>query len=353
MLFKHPTIVLISLGIVLFLSPSLALTANDDDAFCIVKPIEDFEEGLSLSVAHEDGALTLSQSNLSSNEEQGLFQSPLKEAPRPFNAIFFSFAAKIPFDTELRFFIRAWNGERKSRWQQVEKEGEAIFEQLATAYQYRILFFSRSKRLSPSIRELSLSFEEQREAPEVEVGHPLEEEVAPPKIVERQAWGARPPNGEYAEHTVDTLIVHHTYAPSSDDYQGAATIRGIQSYHIDVRHWTDIGYHFIIGPEGKIYRGRPEEVIGAHCIPNTGKLGISIVGNYEEETLNRETRESLVQLLGFFLSNYELDDARVFGHQDFASTLCPGQNIYQQLPQILQDVLAIPGDGVGNIPTAE
>jgi hypothetical protein len=58
-------------------------------------------------------------------------------------------------------------------------------------------------------------------------------------------------------------------------------VRGIQGFHQNGRGWIDIGYHFLIGPEGIIYQGRPENVRGAHATPNTNKVGICLIGDYQ------------------------------------------------------------------------
>ncbi|HNX74723.1 MAG TPA: peptidoglycan recognition family protein [Candidatus Rifleibacterium sp.] len=161
---------------------------------------------------------------------------------------------------------------------------------------------------------------------------------AKPAVIARSAWGARPAKSAYTPHVVQRLIVHHSYLPNQASYKGAATIRGIQNYHMDdpKTSWADIGYHFLIGPDGVIYQGRPEGVVGAHCSPNTNSVGVCVIGNYDPnaDQLNPAIEESLLNLLSWLASTYKVNpETSLFGHCDFATKSCPGAVIYQKLPQ--------------------
>lgn len=46
----------------------------------------------------------------------------------------------------------------------------------------------------------------------------------------------------------------------------------------------DIGYHFIIGGDGKVYEGRPWYKVGAHTkYHNKFSLGIALIGDYDKD----------------------------------------------------------------------
>ncbi|MDD3148246.1 MAG: peptidoglycan recognition family protein [Candidatus Riflebacteria bacterium] len=167
---------------------------------------------------------------------------------------------------------------------------------------------------------------------------------AKPTVVARSAWGARPAKSAYTPHVPQRLIVHHSYLPAQATYKGASTIRGIQNYHMDdpKTSWADIGYHFLIGPEGVIYQGRPEGVVGAHCSPNTNSVGICVIGNYDEnaDKLNPKIEESLLNLLSWLASTYKINpEVNLYGHCDFAPKSCPGAIIYKKLPQYKTQIL--------------
>jgi hypothetical protein len=162
--------------------------------------------------------------------------------------------------------------------------------------------------------------------------------VAKPEIVSRSAWGAKPPKSSYSQHSVQRLIVHHSYIPNQSQYQGAASIRGIQNYHMydPKTKWNDIGYHFLIGPDGVIYQGRPETVVGAHCSPNTNAVGICLIGDYDpgKDPIPPVMENQLLKLLGWLASNYKVNpQVNLYGHCDFSPKSCPGKNVYVRLPQ--------------------
>jgi hypothetical protein len=162
--------------------------------------------------------------------------------------------------------------------------------------------------------------------------------VAKPTTVTRAQWGARPPKSSYTQHAPQRLIVHHSYIPNQSQYKGAASIRGIQNYHMDdpKTKWADIGYHFLIGPEGTIYEGRPETVVGAHCSPNTNSVGICLIGDYDpgKDPIPAVMQESLIKVLSWLASKYRVDPkVNLYGHCDFSTKSCPGKNDYDRLPE--------------------
>ena len=165
-----------------------------------------------------------------------------------------------------------------------------------------------------------------------------------PLIVSREEWKARPPKGEYSVHTPEKLVIHHSWSPAQAQYTGSATIRGIQNYHMDSPQtgWMDIGYHFLIGPDGKIFQGRPEIAVGAHAPPNVSMVGICIIGNYdpEKDPLNEKIESSLLNLLSWLSSRYKIDPRLYyFGHRDFSPKSCPGDIVYKRLPFYREQVL--------------
>ena len=87
----------------------------------------------------------------------------------------------------------------------------------------------------------------------------------------------------------EVIVFHHTAA-------NGLTPEEINRNHIS-QGWGAIGYHFYIRKDGKIYRGRPEESVGAHAIGrNRTSIGICLEGNFEEERLTDAQKESLERL---------------------------------------------------------
>ncbi len=232
----------------------------------------------------------------------------------------------------------------------LEFDGEFHYADVRSATAYQLLFIVRDDRRGTTrikrftvqgkkLGEDTMEFLLKKPAP-------FEASVAWPKppIVSRADWNARPPKGSYNPQSVQRIVLHHSWSPAQAQYKGAATIRGIQNYHMDdpATGWSDIGYHFLIGPEGKIFQGRPENVVGAHCPPNTNSVGICVIGNYDPgaDSNNPQIEASLINLLTWLSATYKVDPkAQYFGHRDFSSKSCPGDGVYDRMPFYRQAVL--------------
>lgn len=122
------------------------------------------------------------------------------------------------------------------------------------------------------------------------------------------------------------IVIHHTN--SSRDL---TKVNDIDAWH--KLRWADfkgslgywIGYHFIITGNGDVTQTRKETELGAHCIPNDGKIGICLTGNFEIEEPTKEQLLSLAILLERLKISHNLIDEQIKGHYQFSQTLCPGK----------------------------
>jgi len=159
--------------------------------------------------------------------------------------------------------------------------------------------------------------------------------ISRPYIINRADWGARQATGEYTSHSPDWITIHHTATPQN----GASRVRSIQNYHMHNNGWIDIGYHYLIGSQGNIYEGRPVDVVGAHVGGyNTGNVGIAVIGNYQNEDINQRQQRGIEELGAWLCSNYSISPQRIYGHRDFSSTVCPGDYLYDRLPDIRSNI---------------
>ena len=172
-------------------------------------------------------------------------------------------------------------------------------------------------------------------------------------MVPRPAWGAAHlnpdaraengfynpqsnPNGilRYPEPLSDwltTLVVHHTALPLTD---GPLQI---QQLHMQQRGYADIGYHFIIGPDGTLYEGRRINIRGAHAQGyNTGTIGVVLQGNLNIINPTQEQLNTLAALTDYLRDTYGI--THLAGHNDFNPDLteCPGDNLHPLLPAFAQ-----------------
>ena len=102
------------------------------------------------------------------------------------------------------------------------------------------------------------------------------------------------------------------------------------------RGWSDIGYHFLIGPDGKIYEGRPDTAVGAHSPPNTGKVGVCMIGNFNNgaDEMPDVQRNALIRVLAHLAGKWKLPVSAIHGHREFQQTDCPGDRTFADLPAI-------------------
>lgn len=103
-------------------------------------------------------------------------------------------------------------------------------------------------------------------------------------IVARSEWGARDSTlVETFSGSSPFVIIHHSYIPSACYTQESceAAMRKMQDMHQLQNKWNDIGYSFAIGGDGRIYRGRGYNVVGAHAPKyNDKSIGICLIGDW-------------------------------------------------------------------------
>lgn len=183
---------------------------------------------------------------------------------------------------------------------------------------------------------------------------------------------------------VQTMTVHHT-ATRNDDPDPESTVRAIYRYHAVDRGWGDIGYHYLLDAQGRVYEGRwsgapsadcgtggggvefahdagDQLVTGAHTGGyNTGNMGASLLGDFTTTAGGAEPSavavDALETLLAEFATRHGLDphavvdyvnpingnrirENMISGHRDWLATECPGARLYDDLPAVRDAVAA-------------
>ena len=117
------------------------------------------------------------------------------------------------------------------------------------------------------------------------------------------------------------LIVHHLEAEGVN-----WTVEQIHNMHKNENGWAGIGYHYYIRLDGSVYKGRPDNAIGSHCLGcNNNTLGISFEGNYDTRTeMPIEQYNAWCELKAYLCNKY--GNLPVFGHREKGSSECPGAN---------------------------
>ncbi len=126
-----------------------------------------------------------------------------------------------------------------------------------------------------------------------------------------------------------TLIVIHCSAVRPDQTSSAAQIDTIDTWHRQDNHWKfGIGYHYVVRRNGEIELGRPEWMVGAHCLHhNAHSIGVCYEGGLDirgqpADTRTAEQKAAMRTLLEQLHQRYPR--ALIVGHHDLDPTKpCP------------------------------
>ncbi|MEP7112878.1 MAG: N-acetylmuramoyl-L-alanine amidase [Ilumatobacteraceae bacterium] len=198
--------------------------------------------------------------------------------------------------------------------------------------------------------------------------------IPTPPIVTRAQWGADESirdNNIVGWAPFRKIVVHHTASPNFVK-DPAATVRYGYKLHVVDRGFTDIGYNFLIGPDGEIFEGRRARkygkgelhtgedgagnaIIGGHSKGrNAGTCGIALIGNFMKTSPSSAAIESLIHLAAWEAQRHKIDplgsdeyiatDAtkltffNIVGHRGIGSTLCPGNRMAASMPWLRSQV---------------
>ena len=114
------------------------------------------------------------------------------------------------------------------------------------------------------------------------------------------------------------MIIIYCSAVKPDQTSSAAQI---DTWHRRHNHWKfGIGYHYVIRRDGSIESGRPEWMVGAHCLNhNAHSLGVCYEGGLDirgqpDDTRTPEQKKALRWLLRQLHRTYPR--AVIVGHHD-------------------------------------
>ena len=111
-----------------------------------------------------------------------------------------------------------------------------------------------------------------------------------PDAIDQSVWrdGLPDPKTGRIAVSVKHCIIHHS-AGSNNLNDFTQAVRSIYLYHLQINGWDDIGYNYLIDPNGVIYKGRDpleleeqDNTQGAHfCSKNSGTMGVCLIGDIQ------------------------------------------------------------------------
>ncbi|MDQ2069091.1 N-acetylmuramoyl-L-alanine amidase [Natronospira bacteriovora] len=224
--------------------------------------------------------------------------------------------------------------------------GELVFFDADTRFvQYRLSLIRDFHGTAPIVGELALHFISPGETRgELETQSLPDQrpataapQAAMPNYVPRSSWGNLSNTGWLSLASVSQLVVHHTVSPnSSNDW--AATVRSFYNYHVHTLGWADIGYNWLVAPNGAIFQGRAHRpdgntnVRGAHAAGhNSYTMGLAYIGTYTSVNPTSAAVESGARVLAWKAAERGISTSLIRGHRDYGSTACPGNMLYNRL----------------------
>lgn len=122
--------------------------------------------------------------------------------------------------------------------------------------------------------------------------------------------------------TINEIIIHCTATEAGKDY----SVTEIDRWHRQ-RGFAEIGYHYIIHPDGMIDTGRAVTKVGAHCKGhNKNTIGVAYIGGCKNgkpvDTMTTYQVIAMKTLLNCLCLMYP-SIKTITGHNQYCSKACP------------------------------
>lgn len=325
------------------------------------------------------------------------YVSGITRTGEPFTHLLLRREAKVPSGGALSMQIRvSADGESWTDWGQapddpdlwVPSDGPNVawsdtiaVGAVAQFWQVRAFYTSAPDGAAPALSKIDVNTVDTRLSPQqsavqseafARAGQSRASGISKPAVVSRSAWGS--PDGQSSRATpayyaVNHMVVHHTADSSTltgKEQSWADRVRAEWTFHTITRGWGDVGYNYLIDPNGVIYEGRAggDDAVGFHDTANYGSMGVSVIGTYTSSAPSTAAQQSLVSLLAWKASQKKIDPlgssfyygcsisayckpvtgtsviANIAGHRQVTPghTTCPGDAFMAILPSIRQQV---------------
>ncbi len=334
---------------------------------------------------HVDGLVVTSTGlSLAEGEAEGRYTSGVIHSPLAFTTdIVPLWAVNLPQDTEMQLETRLSRdgGASWSEWLENPEAFYPVRDELHSGHliwagsdqatlQFRVVLRSLVSGVSPGLSSVTLVFSDTSQGPtDGEIASQMASissavdvcPVSKPAVVSRTDWGC--PDGQRSRRppvyqAVTHVIIHQTETPNDTyPYQDwAGWVRSVWNFHANVLWWGDVGYNYLIAPNGTIYEGRAggDDVVGIHDRHNFGSMAIGFIGCYgncDDPRLSttepsQAMLDSAIHLMAWKLDQKGIDPLSsatydglynipvIAGGRDVTWTSSPGDNLYNKLPEL-------------------
>jgi len=162
-------------------------------------------------------------------------------------------------------------------------------------------------------------------------------------VIPRARWARGNPDGSDLNKMIVPIkwvTIHHDGldSPMTETSMdaSAARIEWIRCGHRG-RGFSDIGYHYVIDRDGRVWEGRSLRWQGAHVSKhNEQNIGILVMGNFDIQRPSQQQLDGMQKWVSTLLKRYRLEDGRVRTHGEWpgAKTACPGKHLQAAVANI-------------------
>ncbi len=316
----------------------------------------------------------------------GVYTTQAQQVAR-FSDVLVTWRAAEPLSATLELYVRvSSDGSNWSAWGQIEEThdllderdpldlhwGSPVFAGVAEWWQVQAHFGPSPSGDLPTLAEIAVSTVDVGSLPAA-AAQPdpaaRANTIPKPPVVSRTAWGSGDGQGSRvppAYYPVTHMIVHHTVDPNilgAGESWWGDRVRAIWVFHTFTRGWGDIGYNYLVAPDGTVFEGRAggDNAVGFHDTGNYGSMGVAMVGTYSAVAPTTAAQNSVVDVLAWKASQRSIDPLgssyyygcdisrfcgnagaitpNIGGHRSVANqpvgyTSCPGDNLFGLLPTL-------------------
>lgn len=133
---------------------------------------------------------------------------------------------------------------------------------------------------------------------------------------------------DFGSLPADKLVLHHTWRPAKEAWQGEWTIAGLKKYY-EQKGWP-VGPHLFVAEDG-IWLFTPMRKNGIHAGSlNPRSIGIEVVGDYNTEKWSGQTKVNALGAIQVLMERLGLTENDIFFHRDASPKSCPGWAITKE-----------------------
>ena len=130
---------------------------------------------------------------------------------------------------------------------------------------------------------------------------------------------------------IKRIIIHHSASTTM-------TARDIAQYHVSVRLYPAIAYHFFITQVGIVFKTNRLEDVSWHTAKNNSdSISICLQGNFSKDIVPGKMYDNLVELISEIREVVNIK--QICLHRDLVKTECPGKYFYPLMLSVHRKLL--------------